>query len=212
MNTNNFSIETIPARLTTCPLRNNWREFLCYLSFPASQGSRIDRIEWKFLSAKILCLSGIHCVTQSEINATKILLTALLPPDWEHGEMMVEVITSQRNYVYTWQVETYQQPNNFILPLEGQVLILGGHRIGEVHRASWQIPSQQMAWDMLPLDFDGLRLLNGKFNSELSAEEFSAFGKNVLAPAKGHVVKAIDGNLDLVKVGEYPKNIDYYPE
>jgi hypothetical protein len=69
-----------------------------------------------------------------------------------------------------------------------------------------------MAWDMLPLDSDGLRLLNGKFTPELRAEDFSAFGKTVLAPAKGLVVKAVDGNADLVKVGEYPKDINYYLE
>jgi len=214
MSTDNFPIETIPARLTTCPLQNNWKEFLCYLSFLVNHDSPIDRIEWKFLSpkAKDPCLGGSRSVTQAKINAKKMLLATLLPPDWEYGEMVVEVITSQNNYVCTWQVEAYQQPNNFILPLEGQVLILGGHRIGDVHRASWQIPSQQMAWDMLPLESDGLRLLNGKFTPELRAEDFSAFGKNVLAPAKGRVVKAVDGNSDLVKVGEYPKDINYYLE
>lgn len=214
MNTNNFPIDTIPARLTTCPLQNNWKELLCYLSFPPNQNLSIDRIEWKFFSSKVKdpCLSGTHYVTQSEINAKKILLATLLPPGWEHGEMVVKIFTAQDNYVYTWQVDAYQQPNSFILPLEGQVLILGGHRIGEVHRASWQIPSQQMAWDMLPLDSDGLRLLNGKFTPDLSAKDFSAFGKNVFAPAKGNVIKAVDGNLDLVKVGEYPQNINYYLE
>ena len=50
MSTNNFPIETIPARLTTCPLQNNWKEFLCYLSFPANHDSSIERIEWKFFS------------------------------------------------------------------------------------------------------------------------------------------------------------------
>jgi hypothetical protein len=120
MNTNNFPIDTIPARLTARPLQNNWKELLCYLSFPSNQDLSIERIEWKFFSprAKDPCLSGARFVTQSEINAKKILLATLLPPDWEYGEMAVEVFTSQNNYVYTWKVEAYQQPNSFILPLD----------------------------------------------------------------------------------------------
>jgi murein DD-endopeptidase MepM/ murein hydrolase activator NlpD len=195
-------------------LQNGWREFFCYLSFPTTQDMPINTLSWNFSSPKKHdnVVGGNHPVTKQELETRRVVIAALLPPEWDDGEMIVEVSLSQHNYVYRWAVGTYHQSNSFRLPLEGQVLILGGHRIGEVHRSAWQIASQQMGWDMIPLHPDGLRILTGTLLQNLRAVDFAAYGCNVLAPAAGRVIKAADGNLDSAKANEPPKVTNYYLE
>jgi murein DD-endopeptidase MepM/ murein hydrolase activator NlpD len=207
-------IKIIPNTLLANRLQNGWREFFCYLSFPINQAMPINTLSWNFSLPKKQAevVGGNHLVTKQELETRRVVMAALLPPEWDEGEMIVEVSLSRHNYVYRWAVGTYHQSNSFRLPLEGQVLILGGHRIGEVHRSAWQIASQQMGWDMIPLHPDGLRILHGTLSQNLRAVDFAAYGCNVLAPAAGQVIKALDGNLDSVKANEPPKVTNYYLE
>ena len=207
-------VKIIPNNLLANRLQNGWKEFFCYLSLPTNQGLAISNISWNFSLPKKRenVVGGNHLVTKKELETRRVVIATLLPPDWDDGELIVEVSLSRHEYVYRWAVGTYHQSNSFRLPLEGQVLIFGGHRIGEVHRAAWQVPSQQMGWDMIPLHPDGLRLLNGTLSEDLRAVDFAAFGCNVLAPAPGKVIKAVDGNLDSPKANEPPIVTNYYLE
>jgi hypothetical protein len=207
-------IITIPNRLCSSKLKNGWREFFCYISFSPNQEITIDHMTWKFLlpEKKNSIVSGNHAVTKQEMETGRVVLSTLLPPEWGGGELSLEASPRQGTCLYHWQVENYRQSSRFRLPLDGQVLIFGGHRVGEVHRAAWQIASQQMGWDMLNLDLNGLRLLKGELSQNLKTEDFFAFGHNVLAPAAGEVIKSVDGNIDLVYGEEHPQNINYYLE
>ncbi len=209
-----LQVETIPARLSISRLQNGWKEFFCYLSFQSSQATPIERVSWDFTVSKLEkpILSGSHLVTEQEQEIGRVAIATLLPLEWEAGEFIVEMGSFQHANIFKWEVVAYHQSGSFQLPFTGQVLILGGHRIGEVHRSAWQIPSQQMGWDMIPLGKDGLRLLKGKETENLRADDFVAFGQAVLAPAEGRVVKAVDGQPDLTHVGQLPQDMNYYLE
>jgi murein DD-endopeptidase MepM/ murein hydrolase activator NlpD len=89
------------------------------------------------------------------------------------------------------------------------ILVVGGHRIGEAHRTASLVPSQHFAWDILPLASDGLRLLLTEYSASLQAQDFAGFGQEVLAPAAGQVVQAVDGHPDLPQVDELPEEKNY---
>ncbi len=207
-------IETIPTRLYINQLQNGLKEFFCYLTFQSNKVRPIERISWKFTVSKIEkpILSGSHLVTEQELEIGRVAIATLLPLNWEAGELIVEMDSFQNSNIFKWEIAAYHQPGSFQLPFSGEVLILGGHRISEVHRSAWQIFSQQMGWDMIPLGKDGLRLLKGKETKNLRADDFVAFGQEVLAPAKGRVAIAIDGQQDLTHVGHLPQNMNYYLE
>ncbi len=209
-----IQMETIPTRLSISRLQNGWKEFSCYLSFQNNQAIPIEHISWNFSVPKHErpILNGSHLVTGPEQEIGRVAIAALLPLEWEDGEFIVEIDSIQQSNIFKWEMVAYHQSGSFQLPFTGQVLILGGHRIGEVHRSAWQIPSQQMGWDMIPLGKDGLRLLKGKETENLRADDFVAFGQAVLAPAEGRVVKAVDSQPDLTHVGQLPQDMNYYLE
>jgi hypothetical protein len=91
-----------------------------------------------------------------------------------------------------WPFAVYTQLSSFKLPFVGYALVLVGHRLGDVHRTAWSIPSQQFGWDLLPLSADGWRLLHGEKKDSLAASDFAAFGREILAPAAGRVVSTVD--------------------
>ncbi|MEN8171935.1 MAG: M23 family metallopeptidase [Chloroflexota bacterium] len=207
-------VETIPVHPPINQLQNGWKEFYCYLSFQNAQTTSIERISWNISESKLEkpILTGIHFVTEQELEFGRIEIAAILPPMWEAGEFIAEISTLQHANIFTWDIAAFHQSKRFKLPFAGEVLILGGHRIGEVHRSAWQIPSQQMGWDMIHLDKDGLRLLNGQDTESLQAVDFAAFGQSVLSPAEGQVVKTVDGQPDLKHVGQLPQDVNYYLE
>lgn len=97
-------------------------------------------------------------------------------------------------------VRIFEQTQDFALPLTGQVLVVGGHRIGEAHRMAFDLSSQQFGWDLVGLRPDGLAMLAGAVSDRLASADFACYGK-VLAPADGRVVAVVDGIADAQMVG-----------
>ena len=197
----------IPPRLFTSILPSGQQEFFCYLALSAEEKNGPQQ-RWRWHVAKEAggeaLLGGMLTVGPQETDVGRVAIAALLPPHWAGGHLLVEDPAAAKPRRWRWPIERFRQEQRFCLPLQGQVLILVGHRIAEVHRAAWQIPSQHFAWDMLPLASDGLRLLNGELGDDLHAELFAAFGQEVLAPAAGHVVRAVGDFPDLQRVGQLP--------
>lgn len=207
-----MDVVTIPERLTASRLRNGWREFFCYIAFSSAQPP-VDAVSWRFVPSgrDEAILSGHYTLSEQQRKSGRAPIAAILPPEWPGGALMVNLRSGEHRKTLEWDVPTYEQPQPFWLPFhEREVLILGGHRFAEVHRSAWQIPSQQMGWDMIPLDEDGLRLLKGRQTETLRASDFAAFGQPVLAPGPGRVVQAVDGRPDLDEVGNLPQDIAYY--
>lgn len=195
----------IPQRLFTSILPSGQQEFFCYLALSDEEKNGPDR-RWRWqiedeAGAEVV-LGGALTVGPEERNAGRIAIAALLPPQWAGGHLVIEDPSAAE--AKSWPIKQFQQEQHFCLPLSGQVLILVGHRIAEVHRSAWHFPSQHFAWDMLPLAPDGLRLLNGELEDDLRADHFAAFGQDVLAPAAGRVVRAVDEFPDLEHAGQLP--------
>ena len=206
----NLALMALPHDLFVSRLPNREKEFFCFISFPNPNIEQAKQFSWKITSNPDVfnCLSGERSITDKECEQCRVSISAILPHQFERGELTVNL----GSYHETWSIGLYNQKNNFRLPLEGQVLALGGHRIGEVHRSAFPVVSQQFGWDLLPLHKNGLRLLKRPFSESLEAQDFEAFGQPVRSPGDGVVIKAIDGNPDLMRVGELPSNIDYYME
>jgi hypothetical protein len=209
------SLKSIPHDLFVGKLPNGEKEFFCFICLESGTTDRANRLSWRIKSTETednFLISGERSITDKEREECRIPLSVLLPPEFEGGELTVNLNCSSHQEAGTWNILPYQQKGKFCLPLDGQVLIVMGHRIGEAHRSAFQIPSQQFGWDLLPFHNDGLRLIKGALSENLGAQDFEAFGQAVRAPADGIVVKAVDGNPDLEHVGQLPKNLDYYLE
>jgi murein DD-endopeptidase MepM/ murein hydrolase activator NlpD len=208
-------IKPIPADLFVSKLPDGEKEFFCYISFKNKAAEHANRLSWSIRSTKAgdnLLIHGERYITQKERESCQISLSALLPPEFEIGELAVNFDYPSDKKPGTWKIMTYRQNGEFRLPLDGQVLIAMGHRIGEAHRSALRILSQQFGWDLLPLHNDGLRLIKGPLSENLRAIDFEGFGQAVLAPADGIVVKTVDGNPDLEHAGQLPENLDFYLE
>lgn len=171
-------------------------------------------MQWR-IADPLLQASHLTChrqLTTNEQRSCRVWIAATLPPSWPPSHLQLELHTTSELYRHISTIAHYRQSQAFQLPLSGQVLVLIGHRIGETHRAAWQVPAQQFAWDMLPLHPDGLRLLHGSLSEPLHASMFTGFGQDVLAPASGQVVQAIDRFADGVQIGSYPENLTFYQE
>src|SRR6266487_97754 len=205
----NPPLVAVPHDLFISKLSNGEKDFFCFICFPNISIEQVKHFSWKITSSRSrdAFMSGERLVTDKECEQHRVFISTILPTELEGGELTVSLDSYQK----TWQIQSYNQKGKFRLPLDGQVLVLVGHRIGEADRSA-QISSQQFGWDLLPLHNDGLRLLKRPFSENLEAQDFEGFGVAVLAPADGVIVKAVDGNADLTHVGELPTNLDYYLE
>jgi hypothetical protein len=204
----NLHLVVLPHDLFLNRLPNGEKEFFCFVCFPDGNMKQAKHFSWKIASNTTgVVIKGEQSITDIDCKQNRVSVSALLPSEFEGGELMVRLAPCEE----TWQIQSYNQKGKFRLPLEGQVLVLGGHRLGEPHRSA-QIASQHFAWDLLPLHNDGLRLLRGPLLENLEVQDFTAFGQSVLAPAEGVIVKAVDGMADLTYIGELPTNLDYYRE
>ncbi len=199
------SLVTFPHDLFVNRLCNGEKEFFCFIHFPAS-AEQAKEISWRVAFSQTGSVSGERSITHKEREQYRVSLSALLPAEFESGELTVSLGACQG----TWQVQSYRQKSRFRLPLAGQVLIAVGHRIGEPHRSA-SIASEYFAWDLVPLHNDGLRMLKGPLSENLLAQDFTGYGQPVLAPAEGRIVKAVDGMPDLTRANEIP-NLEYYRE
>lgn len=200
----------LPRDLFVSKLPNGEKEFFCFIYFPNVKVDEAKYFSWRISSNQngYMLVGGERLVTDKECEQRHVSISAMLPTEFEGGELMVNLAHHQE----TWQIQSFNQKDRFRLPLEGQVLVVVGHRIGETHRSAFQVPSQHFGWDLLPLYNDGLRLLKRSLSGSLEAQDFEGFGQPILAPANGLVVKAVDGVADLTRVGELPTNLDYYLE
>jgi murein DD-endopeptidase MepM/ murein hydrolase activator NlpD len=203
-------LAVLPERLFFSQLPTGEREFACFVDLRGllAAGTAPERVAWSIRERAPTGgrLATSRPLTSDEQTGGRLWLAATLPPRWLESELRVVVQAGQRRYSLRRPIARYQQSQMFQLPLAGQVLVLVGHRLGETHRAAWQIPAQQFGWDLLPLDHDGLRLLRGPLAEPLRADLFAGFGREVLAPAAGRVVRAADGHPDGELVGVYPAN------
>lgn len=209
-------LETLPRRLFFSTLPDGQREFACFVRFPSQETihTRVTEVNWtiKATSSETASLTRRRSLTDEEQAANRFLVSAVLPAFWGDSRLSVETRSGQQVFTEHWTITHYAQNSRFDLPLAGQILVLVGHRIGETHRSAWQLPAQQFAWDFLPLDSNGLRLLNSHLTESLNARDFVGFGQAVLAPAAGHVARVVDGFPDLEGVGAYPSDMRYYLE
>ena len=209
----NAPLKSVPQRLFMSKLPNGEKEFFCFICFEETR-EQAKQLSWRITSTNTggSLLNGEYFITDKQREKHRIPLSVSLPPEFEDGELAVDLDFSSHHGTRTWKILSYQQKGKFRLPLDGQVLIVTGHRIGEAHRSAFQFSSQQFGWDLLPLQNDGLRLIKDSFSEDLSAQDFEGFGQAVLAPADGIVVKAADGAPDLEHVGQLPENVEYYLE
>ncbi len=205
-----MELETIPRRLFTNLLPTGEQEFFCYVRISPERGTQspIERVTWRVTSdgGNEITVSGMCPVSEREQKSGRIGVAAVLPSTWVAGQLAVEFHYAQTVFRAAWPVARYAQPPEkcFRLPLAGFVIVLIGHRIGQTHRAAWQVPSQQFGWDLLPLTGEGWRLLNTAFSERIAPADFAGFGQEVLAPGPGRVVQATNGNPDLPNVGSFP--------
>lgn len=203
----NLSLRVSPQDLFASKLPRGEKEFFCYVHFPSINLDQAQDFSWRIGWGKDEAVSGERIITDKEREQQRVSVAMILPPAFDGGELTVRIAS----YEETWQIRSFEQKDRFRLPMMGQVLVVVGHRIGEPHRST-QIVSEHFAWDLVPLDHDGLRLIRGPLPEKLEAQDFVAFGQSLLAPVDGIIVKAVDGMEDLVRANEIPTNLDYFRE
>ncbi|HEV2459990.1 MAG TPA: M23 family metallopeptidase [Ktedonobacterales bacterium] len=209
-----FRLGIVPRRLFLSSMPSGHLEFSCYLTIPETPGDLPDNaaLTWQLSEdpGGTYSVGGHRPMTADDAKRGRLYLATSLPPSWPKSRLQVELQLGDRHARGEWPVTHFMQHTTFRLPLDGQALVAVGHRIGEVHRLAWDIPSQQFAWDLVPLGDDGLRLLKGPLTGMLRAQDFTGFGAPVRAPAAGRVVRVADGAPDLEQAGDYPINLQDY--
>ena len=207
-------LNVVPRRLFFSSIPSGYLEFSCAFIVPETVGALPDdaALTWQLSEdpGNGCSVGGRRAVTADDARRGRLYLTTSLPPSWPDSRLQVELQIGDLHIHGEWPVLHFTQHSTFRLPLDGQVLVVISHRIGETHRVAWDIPSQQFAWDLVPLGNDGLRLLNEPLSTTLRAQDFAGFGASVFAPASGQVVRVADGMHDLEEAGDYPTNLQDY--
>jgi murein DD-endopeptidase MepM/ murein hydrolase activator NlpD len=202
------SLSVTPPRLFPITLDTGDLEFSCHVHLSGTADTTLPTtLTWHFRRGNedTALLSGNAAARPDPAgDGWHAHIAALLPSGAAPGKLFVEWATASGVHRAAWPFASYAQPNSFALPFAGYALVLVGHRLGEVHRTAWQIPSQQFGWDLLPLGPDGWRLLRGEMRDRLVASDFAAFGRDVVAPAAARVVRAVDAFDDQTVVGVLP--------
>jgi Peptidase family M23 len=190
-------VEIVPHRLFFSRLPSGDLEFFCHVRLTAAgPGSGLS---WTLRGD-----SGRHTlaferpVREEERQRGRASVSMVLPGDWPNSVLTVDL----GNGVSRHDVRMFEQTQDFALPLATQALVVGGHRIGELHRTAFDIPSQQFGWDLVGLRPDGLALLTGELSDHPRSDDFACFGQEVCAPADGVVVAAVDGIADADLLGD----------
>lgn len=139
-------------------------------------------------------------ITAEDLRRGRTLLSAVLPQGWPDSILTVDLGrgTAER------EVHVFQQRQSFFLPFGSDALVVGGHRVGEPHRAAFDLPTQQFAWDLIALGPGNLALLNGPMSTPPRSSDLACYGQKVLSPAPGVVVTATDGMADAELLGDQP--------
>ncbi len=194
-------VTTAPRRLFATPLPTGGHEFSCYVCFAPDDVDGLDALAWSIADdTGEMIVTGLCRIGQAQREAGRVFVATVIPPGWSTVRLTVGTVDA----VVAWPIEHYAQPGRYGLPFAGMALVVGAHRVGEVHCAAWDISSQQFGWDFLPLGDATWSVLNGPPDAGLPASLFAAFGRQVIAPAAGRVVRAVDGQPDHETVGLYP--------
>ncbi len=201
--------ETIPQHVFLSRLPAGEQELFCYLCIHREKNERgpVKQVAWQVISKEdeTASQSGVIAFPDNGQGLSRVAIAAILPSNWKNGQLNIDVQCTQSTWRKSLNITPFYQGNSYRLPLAGMVLVVGGHRIGEPHRTASSISSQHFAWDVLPLGRDGLRLLHTEYSDSLQARDFAGFGQDVLAPAEGRIIQAVDGHPDSVQIGDLPK-------
>lgn len=182
----------VPHHVHLCPVRTGGSDLFAHVVAPPGVGE----VSWSLSGA------GVEASGREPVGPTGRAAVAHVLPA---GVDRVTVDVRAGAATATVEAHAYVQPVELRLPLAGQVLVVGGHRLGEVHRSAWEVPSQAFAWDLVPLADSTLALLAVPWSGgRLSSDAFAGFGMPVVAPAEGTVVTAVDGMPDTAAAGELP--------
>jgi hypothetical protein len=196
-----MTITIVPRRLFAIPLPTGGHEVSCYVRFAPEDVNGLDALAWSVADdIGEMIVTGLSRLETPQREAGRVFVAAVIPPGWA----TVRLTVAGSDAFVAWPIEHYMQLGAYGLPFAGMALVVGGHRVGEVHRAAWDISSQQFGWDFLPLGNETWSLLAGSPEAGLPASLFAAFGRQVIAPAAGRVVRAVDGQPDHEIVGMYP--------
>ena len=101
--------------------------------------------------------------------------------------------------------DTYECKAGYILPFEGKwTVVNGGAAKGVSH--SWDVVSQRYAYDFIVVDDQG----KSSSGDKSKLESYFCYGRNILAPADGTVVKVKKGHRDSRVDGEKVYNDTWY--
>jgi Peptidase family M23 len=187
----------IPRRLHFSRLPGGELEFSCIVVLPATT-SWTATISWTLRAAAGgRSLAGERPILESELGKGRAVLSAVLPAGWPDSVLTVDA-GGDRSVL---DVRTFRQGQRFSLPFESDALVAVGHRVGEPHRIAFDLPSQQFAWDLLPLRPGDLAILAAGVTTPSRSADFAAFGQPVLSPGRGVVVAVVDGTEDAELLG-----------
>lgn len=188
----------VPGQLFFSRLAGGELEFSCIVVLPAVLA--VPTLAWALRPADgggrtLTCERPVH---DDELGRGRAVLSAFLPPGWPDSILTIDVggATSAHS------VRVYQQQQRFGLPFGGDVLVVGGHRIGEPHRVAFDLPAQQFGWDVLPLRPGDLAVFSRGMSQPPRSADFAGYGQPVLSPGPGVVTKVIDGLPDADLLGE----------
>jgi hypothetical protein len=189
----------VPERLFFSRLPGGELEFSCIVMLPAPTEPGAC-IAWTLRPADGTgrSLAAERPLQESELSKGRALLTAVLPPGWPDSVLTVDVAGDTSVH----EVHGFRQEQRFGWPFGGDALVTGGHRIGEPHRTTSRLPSQQFAWDLIPLRSGDLAVLNGPLSDPPRSADMACYGQPVLSPAAGVVVVVVDGIPDAELLGD----------
>lgn len=190
--------KTVPDRLHFSRLPGGELEFSCMVVLSAATAAGTT-ISWTLRPADGgRSLGGERLILESELAKGRAVLSAFLPPGWPDSVLTVAA-DGDRSVL---DVRTFRQEQSFRWPFEVEALVAVGHRIGEPHRSAFDLPSQQFAWDLLPLRAGDLAVLAAGVSTPARSADLAGYGQPVLSPGAGVVVAVVDGIPDAELLGE----------
>ncbi|WP_051569280.1 M23 family metallopeptidase [Alkaliphilus transvaalensis] len=121
---------------------------------------------------------------------TSTMLTLLNP--FQLVQMIYQII----GMIRLSKVEDFQQKGKYTLPFTDEWLILNGG-IERKDSHSWDVINQRYAYDFVVADSKNKRHVNNGDN----LKDYHCYGKSILSPADGKVIKIKDGIRDYPKPG-----------
>ena len=187
----------MPNRLFFSVLPGGELEFSCIVVVPGA--ARDGVISWALRGHDNRhSLTLRQPLTGEDLRRGRALISAVLPQGWPDSALTVDLGQGASEH----EVRVFGQHQGFILPFASDALVVGGHRIGEPHRAAFDLPGQQFGWDLVALGPQNLAFLNGPLSTPPRSTDLACYGQHVLAPAPGIVVAATDGIPDAELLGD----------